>query len=164
MSCKFRIKLGPVEVEYEGNEEYKKEKLLELASEIMRIYESSEKKAEGDSGAHDKGTGKDAGKGTGVQLTTGNIASKLDLGKGKELLLASCAYLEFLAHKETYKRDDILAQAKTATGFYKTSHGANLTIYLKRLVSAHKLNEIAEGTYTMTDKVRNELKVKLGIS
>ncbi|MCX6570515.1 MAG: hypothetical protein NT006_03715 [Candidatus Aminicenantes bacterium] len=162
MAFKFRVKLGPVEVEYEGDKEFEKEKLLELVSDVMHIHESSGKKAGSGSGAAHEGTGKDVGKGRGIQLTTGNIAAKLGLGKGKDLLLAACAHLEFVEGKQTHTREEIIADAKTATGFYKTSHVNNLTLYLGRL--RDKLNEISKDNYTLNDATRADLKAKLGIS
>ncbi len=162
MAFKFRVKLGPVEVEYEGDKEFEKEKLLELISEIIHIYESSGKKIAGSPGAPHEGSGKDAGKGQGIQLTTGDIASKLGLGKGKNLLLAACAHLEFFEGKQSSTREEILAQAKTAKSFYRASVRNNFSAYLQRL--GDKLNEIAADTYAINEITRNELKEKLGIS
>ena len=162
MAFKFRVKLGPVEVEYEGDQEFDEKKLLGLVSEIVHIHDSSGKKVVAGAGAGHEAAGKDPVTGGKLQMSTGDLAAKLGLKKGKDLLLAACAHLEFVLGKQTYTRDEILADAKLATGFYKTTHVNNLTLYLGRL--RDKLNEISKDTYTLNDATRADLKGKLGIS
>lgn len=41
MTSKIRIKLGPVEVEYEGNEAFLKDELPDLLSAVARLHKES---------------------------------------------------------------------------------------------------------------------------
>ena len=162
MAFKFRVKLGPVEVEYEGDQEFDEKKLLGLVTEIVHIHESSGKKVVTGAGATHEEPGKGTGKGSAFQMTTLEIASKLKLGKGSNLLVAACAHLEFVKGKQSCTKDEIFAESKTATGFYKATLQGNLTKYFRAL--GDKLNVVGTDTYTLNDETRADLKGKLGIS
>jgi len=165
MAFRFRVKLGSVEVEYEGDQEFDKKKILGLVEDVVHIYESSGKKSGGGLAVAQEGTGGETNKRTSIQLTTGNIAKKLGLGKGKDLFLAACAYLDFVAHEESFNKDAIVSQARTATSLFKaSSHAKNSGAYIEKLVDGNKLNEIAKDTYAISDETKAELKAKLGIS
>lgn len=162
MAFKFRVKLGSIEVEYEGDKEFDKKKILDLVTEVIRIHESAGRKAHAGSTGAAEGLSGSTDNSAGLKLTTRDIASKLKLGKGRNLLLAACLQLELVQGKASCTREEILAQAKTATGFYKASLVNNLSKYLDQL--GDKLNEVEPNTYAIKNEVLSALKDKLANS
>lgn len=112
----------------------------------------------GGSGAAQEGMDREAGGGTGVQLTARAIASKLGLGKGRKLLLAASACFQFVEGEKTHTRGEVFAEAKIAAGFYKGNLLANLSQYPKGL--GDKVNEVEKDTYSINADTLKELKEK----
>lgn len=163
MSTKFRIKIGTFEVECEGSEEFVKNELLKLCSSVSEFSKESDfvvppEKTEAPK-QHEqakKHTPKSK-----IQLTTGNIASKLKSETAPDLILAACAHLMIVQGNETVTRKDILHQMKTAKNHYKKHMGSNLSQSLKTLVGNDKLNEPSTNTYVLPDQIRIEMESKL---
>src|SRR5690348_16260150 len=97
MSSKIKIKVGPVEVEYEGSEEFLKNELAELLSSISKLYRES--------GASSQPPTPPAGNGIGSIGTTGAIAVKLQASSGSDLALAAAARLYLGHQKASFTRD-----------------------------------------------------------
>lgn len=163
MSSKIKIKIGSVEVEFEGSEEFLKDELLKLTSSVLELYrESGLVAGEGETfepSLEEKE--KNALKVGKIQGTTGTIASKLNCTAGKCLIIAACAHLTFVAHHQSFTRKEILDKMKTAKNHFKTSYRDNLTSYLNTLINEGKLNEISTDTYALREPVRKELEQKL---
>jgi hypothetical protein len=166
MPSKLRLKLGPIEVEYEGEEQFLKSELPNLLRAVLELQQSARdlnqgesENANGDSGNGDAG-GRPLGK---VSLSTGSVASKLGCKSGPDLVYAACAHLFLVKGMTSYSRRDILKEAQTATAFYNQSVRANLTSHLNSLVKGDKLNETSSGVYALSATALPELKAKLGI-
>jgi len=160
MSTKVKIKIGSVEVEFEGSEEFLKSELMKLVSSVSELYkESSLVIPPGGTGMPSNEEGKT------IQWDTDTIASKLACKTGPDLVLAASAHHAFAAGKKSYNRKEIHEEMKTATGHYKESFsGGNLTRYFKSLVKKGKLNELVAGkTYALSQKTFMELRQKLAI-
>lgn len=160
---KIRIKLGPIEVEYEGSESFLKEELPDLLGAVARLYKESgaslEASGEG-SGAGDGGEG-GAGTGSGLQGTTGTIAAKLVVKSGPDLILAGCARLTFVSGSASFTRKQITDEIKSATGYYKKTYLNNLSTYLQSLVKDQKLVEPTTGTFALSVATKSELEKRL---
>lgn len=155
MESKIRIKLGPIEVEYEGSEAFLTQELPDLIKTISELYRASNipiKEEDGES----KGGGR--GK---VQLSTGSIAAKLSCASGPELLLAAAAHLTLARGTETFTRQQLLTEIRTAKAYYKKSYNANLTTLLNGLVKGGKFNEASTGTYSLSADARKEMEGRL---
>jgi hypothetical protein len=86
MTSKLRIKMGPIEVEYEGSEEFLKQELPDLLRAVTTLYK--------DSGITEvQGDSPDGASATGLQGTTATYAAKLGGGTGPELAIAAAARL-----------------------------------------------------------------------
>ncbi len=99
MESKIRIKLGPIEVEYEGSESFLKQ---ELPAFIKTVTELSKSVAV----VTDRDEGKlDAEK---LQLSTTSIATKISCSSGPDLVLASAAHLTLVKKTEVFSRKQLL--------------------------------------------------------
>ncbi len=156
MSSKLKIRIGEVEIDYEGNEEFLKQELPELLKTAMELH-----KAAGTVPARDSlaGTAKDTHKI--LSLTTGTIAARLKVSSGGDLLLAAAVHLTFVLKKETFSRKELLAEMQKASSYYRKSYSGNLTNYLKAAVDDDELSETATDAYALTAKTRADLEAKL---
>ena len=158
MTSKIKIKLGPVEVEYEGSEDFLKKELPELLSAISKLYR--------DSGITESERSEDipatlGGIGQNVVVTTGTIAAKLKATTASDLALAAAARMIFGGGQESFTRDQLLKEMKTATSYFKKSYTSNLTKTLNSLVKSGKFVEIASNTYALSANTKSELGAQL---
>jgi hypothetical protein len=159
MSSKIRIKVGPVEVEYEGDEKFFKDEFPQILSKITQlvkeagidlISETIPKIGVQSTTQHNAAIG-----------TTGTIAAKLGVSSGSELILAASARLTLGQNIESFARDQLLTEMKTAKAYYKTSYMKNYSVYLSGLVKAGKLMETSKDTYALSAIMKEELENKL---
>lgn len=158
MENKIRIKLGPIEVEYEGSEKFLKEELPDLIRTVSDLYKASSVKLGGgpgnDSQIQEKPT-------EACSLSTADIAAKLSCNSGPELVLAAAARLALGKGMSTFSRQTLIEEMKTATAYYKASYSNNLSTCLRRLGKALKLNTPSQGQYALTADAKEELRSKL---
>lgn len=153
MVAKVRVKVGQIEVEYEGDDAFLPDGLLEMIEKISAVL----KVVPLESPANGKPeTLPNAGK-----LSTSTIASKLGAKSGSDLAYAAAAHLRLAKGIETFSRSDILDEMQVATAFYKGSFGSNLTAYLDTLTKAGRLNSIGNQTYSMPEAELTDLGKKL---
>ena len=153
MSAMFSLRLGGIEVQCSGTEEF-------LNTQIPKLleYVAANKDESASSGSKPEESAKTS---TGQkQLTVNSIAAKIGGGSGTELILAACVRLTRDKHTPI-RRSDILAELKKATQYYKQTYTSNLGSYLKTLVQNHKLLEQSVDTYALSDNTLTELEAKL---
>jgi hypothetical protein len=157
MTTKFTIKLGVLEVGYEGDQEYSKADLLALLQELRTVQKElpTKKGSKGDDS--DQGSeSTDAG-----SLSASEIAQKLSVSSGPELVMAAAAKAIIVDKHDTVTRKTILAAMQSASSYYKASYSGNLGKILKRLVLDNQLNEINANTYSLNVDARKALVTKL---
>jgi hypothetical protein len=155
MESKIRIKLGPIEVDYEGSETFLKQELPNLLKTLTELSKSA-------AGLFDQlGSGGDEGEKKEIKLSTNSIAAKLSCSSGPDLLAAAATHLTFAKKQDVFSRQQLLKEMKTASGYYKSSYGANLSGYLKTLVKNQTLTEPSTGNYSLSAKKRKELGGRL---
>ena len=94
--------------------------------------------------------------------TTKTIATRMGAKKAPDLVRAASARLVIVDGRETFSRQELLEEMKTATGHYKPSVSNNLTVTVKRLMEKSVLNETAPGTYTLTPGAERQMRKFLG--
>lgn len=158
MSSKLRIRIGEVEIDYEGTEDFLKQELPALLKTAMELH-----KAAGSASGGKGGNGTDGGKGkvTVPTLTTGTIAARLEAKSGPTLLMAAAAHLTLVARKATFSRQELLTEMQSATSYYKKSYSNNLSKYLRGAVTEGKLQESAKNAYALSADTKNELESQL---
>ena len=159
MTSKIRIKLGAIEVEYEGSEQFLKEELPQLLTAVPELYAKSAALKEAPAGTLPNTTQQaDAGI---LQGTTGTIAAKLVVKQGPDLIIAAAARMTFVLEKSAFSRQEIIDEMKTASAYYKKSYLGNLTPYINTLMKDGKLLEPSTGTYSLSATAQADLKARL---
>jgi hypothetical protein len=159
MDAKIRIKMGTIEVEYEGSEDFLKGELLSLLSELLRLQKESATILGKPFSPPSDGDG-EAKPPQGIQATTTTIAAKLACKSGPDLIIAAALRLTLTGSK-TFSRQTLLDEMKTASGYYKKSFSGNLSHYLQTLVKGGKLFETATDIYVLNEATRKELEAKI---
>ena len=156
---KIKLKVGQVEVEFEGSESYLKEQLPSLV-ELLCSYAPEEthdfEVEEEDILPESKDPAKKK-----FELTTNTIAAKLNVNSGPELVLAACAHLSLVKGADTFHRKNILAEMKLASNYYKKTHGKNLSQSLKALIRDGKIIESTQDVYALNASTKKTLETRL---
>lgn len=152
MSSKIRIKVGDIEVEYEGAEDFLKKDLPELLKTVTNLHRVTSGPGATDIDSANRGD---------IKLTTANIAAKLNCSSGPDLVIAACAHLYFVQKSDTFDRKTILNEMKKATSYYKASSGGNLSVSLKSLVQEGKLTEPSTNVFSLHANTIKELYARL---
>jgi hypothetical protein len=161
LSSKLRIRIGEVEIDCEGTEEFLKQEFPQLLTTVMALQKAAgstqtggkEKKRAGGSASDDDDM---------PSLTTGSIAATLGCKSGSDLLLAAAAHLALMKKAEPFSRQKLLAEMQEATSYYKTSYSANLSKYIKTaLLKDGPLSETAKNSFALKAAVRTQLEQKL---
>lgn len=160
----MKIKLGPIEVEYEGSESFLKEELPELLKAVSDLYQGSTVNPAFSLGHPADATGELSGtkKQEKIDLTTNSIASKLGSKTGADLVMAAAARLTICQGKDKFTRQDILKEMKSATSYYKKTYSNNLSKSLTSLIKDEKLLETAKDTYAIKAITLDGLKERIG--
>ncbi|MEM1108289.1 MAG: hypothetical protein AAGH99_06325 [Planctomycetota bacterium] len=161
MPSKFRLKIGNIEIEYEGSDSYIQKEVPKLLAVIdslgftgQQYDESSRKLSEAPQSTASK-------KGAKLDMSTSTVAKKLDAKSCSGLALAASAKLELIDGKITYSRTDIFTEMKSANAFYKASMSSNLSNSLKTLVKSGALNAQSNDNYSLNSDKKEELEKKL---
>lgn len=159
---RIHIKLGSLEIEFEGSEAFLENHLPNLVELLGSIEpplpengEPDEVEAELLEASGDKSKQE-------LDMSTSMIANKLDAARGRDLVIAACAHLHLVKGHEQYSRSNILAEMQTAKSYYRSTYSNNLTGTLKRCVKAGELNELTENTFSLHETMLKQLKGKLG--
>jgi len=159
MTSRIRIRMGPIEIECEGTEDFLKEEFPKLLEKVSGFYESSGlhiPSEESIPGADDSTSKPGA-----VPLSTGAIAAKINGSSGPDLIIAASAHLTFVKEMRTFSRKQIHSEMKTAAAYYKKSYSNNLSRYLQRLVADDELIESANDQYALSAPTRSRLEKQL---
>jgi hypothetical protein len=166
---KLRIKLGGGELEFEGSEQFLKdevmptiEKLLDLVGSRSDLRAPSlpietngaliQLPSESVASAHSTTT---------MEHSTSTIAALLKATAAADLAIAAVAHLVLGQKKDRVSRDDIHAEMKNASAFYKSNMQNNLSNTLRGLVKAGRLHEVATDTYSLPHNERTLLEAEL---
>lgn len=161
MSSKVRIRMGQVEVEYEGDEQFLKDELPALLDSVSKLYREA-KNVSGDDEAPDPATPVVPTPPTlNAVGTTTNIAAKMHVDSGPHLILAAAARLTLGGGKPSFSRQTLLEEMKTASSYFNKNYASNLSQYLTGLVRSGKLMETAKDTYAMTATTLSEIEAKI---
>jgi hypothetical protein len=159
---KIKIKLGPIEIEYEGSEMFLKEELPQLLSAVSDLYAKSNIAIGASTAQVPAGLGAANGSVKPIlEATTGSIAAKLSVKSGPDLVLAAAARLTLVTGTPKFSRQNITDEMKTATAYYKATYLNNLTSYLNGLVKDGKLNEPSQGNYALTAASLKDLEQRI---
>lgn len=152
MESRIRIKLGQMEVEYEGSEAFIKQELLDFVEKVSALRTTLPGGETSDSGDDSTFT---------LKLSTSSLAGKLECKSGRDLVLAAAAHFTFSRAAETFTRQQLLTEMQTARMYYKQSYSNNMTKYIDGMVRNGDLNEPSTGTYSLSPDRRKTLEAQL---
>jgi hypothetical protein len=159
MSSKLRLKVGAMEVEYEGTDEFIKSDLRPLLEFLGELNLPEDDRAvtpatPGSGSTHIHHVNDSS-------LTTSTIAQKLGVSSGPELVVAALARLSLVQRKDSATRKEILTEMKNAKTYFRKSYSANLGSSLGRLVSDGQLNDVGTNTYSLSKTKRDALEKEI---
>ena len=155
MDNRIKIKVGGLEVEYEGSVDFLEGKLLKLMTSLAELQDRFR--------LHDLSkddTSRDTDDSL-AHMSTSAIAQKLNVKTGPDLAVAAAARLSTVLGRKTFTRADLLKEMKEATAYYKSTFSDNLTSILRRLVKKGKLTEQGKDTYALGSTEVSRLRTTL---
>jgi hypothetical protein len=137
LGSKLRIKIGAVELEYEGQTEFSIEAIKDLFGHLEVLSQSKTVQSHAATVTSPAGNVVPAqGSSSPLSLHTNTMAAKLSVRTGPELAFAAAAHIQMVEQKPSFSRSDLAADMKTATSYYKKSMLGNLTPIIEGLVKA----------------------------
>lgn len=164
MPSKIRIKMGAIEVECEGSEEFLKKELPDILAAVSKLHGERGAGSQGGEDAESEGREKltrKNGHHGGAIGTTATIAGKLNAKSGPDLMIAAAARLTVVQNREDFSRKELLDEMKTASGYYSENVRKNFTNYLRGKVRSGDLLEPRSGYYCLSKPKRDEISEKL---
>lgn len=159
-NARIRLKLGGIEIEYEGKATFLQDDLPNLIERVVELYGANGGTIPTDAPSQ-QSNGVDQSGSASVNHSTNTIAAHLGVSSGPELAIAAAAHFTFFAKKDTFSRKDILAEMKEATTYYNANMGSNLSKSLENLTKAKRLNLVKAGVYALSASEKSSLEAKL---
>lgn len=76
------------------------------------------------------------------------------------MLIAAAAHLALMKNKDSFSRQELLVEMKSATGFYKKNYSSNLTSYINT-ANGDALAETATGVFSLSEKTHKSVETAL---
>ncbi len=152
------VRYGDLNVEYEGSDDFIKDGLLGLLTEVAAVA------ATGVAGPNGS-TSVSHANGPALDFSVKTISSKLGNSKGADLARSAAVFLTLVQKRETFSQGELLTAMKSATGLYKQStHGKNLGSIILSLIGSGLLVETSTGAYSLAEAHRGQFENMLGIA
>ena len=158
----IHFKIGSIEVDCEGHEDFLKSDLVNLSAKILEtclnhkeaLNELAPLKEPIDNPA---GVTKKQEK-PNIRKSTNAIAKIIGAKDGPGLVLAAAAHFHFTKGQNVFTIDEIRSEAKTCTSIIPKSFVKNLSKYLDRFDKNGSLNALGGVKYALTQKEINRLE------
>lgn len=149
-AIKLSLKLGVLEVDYEGPENFAATSLLPLMEGLteLNIPDIAVVSPSDGDAVMPRDADSPPAKST-AKLSTTDFAVRMGSKSGSDLAMAAAAYLHLTMGMEDFRRHDILGAMKGAKQFYKASYGGNLTKSLDMLTKTGRLQNPGSETYAL---------------
>lgn len=155
MTSKLRLKLGRIEVEFEGTEEFIKQDLLPLLQKAKDLVGAIE-----DSPPDDETQQKKTPTNF-KDLTTSMISAQLGVDSGPELIVAALAKRCIVDKAAKVSRKELTAEMRTASTYFKDTYVGNLTKSLNSLIDAKRVNDLGSDNYSLHASEQAAVEKKL---
>lgn len=156
-TAKIRLKIGQIEVEYEGNNAFLKDEIFQMLEKMSSFYAKHSSIVSPEDVQVDKEIEQPTSNGKVLKMAVGTIATRLNATSEAQMAMASAIHLTLVQGKETFSRKDIHDNMKKATGRFKKGMGHNLTSSLARLVNQERLNEVSDGRYALSEQEKDKM-------
>jgi len=157
-SAKIALEYKSLKISYEGPSSFVGSEFVALCEQLVSLEVPAFDQVKEVSASIGK-----AESGNETKLSTTDIAVKLSVKSGSDMVMAAAAHLLFFAGRGDFKRSEILSEMKAAKSFYKQTYSNNLTKYLDGLVKSARLSNPSADTYAIPHAEGEALRVSLGI-
>ncbi|MCB1838859.1 MAG: hypothetical protein KDI61_01170 [Alphaproteobacteria bacterium] len=158
LPTKIRLKVGAIEVEYEGDIAELKEHLPDLLETVTGIDVPENVQPAETAGMSAPNVVSMQGKHK-MEGTTNSIASAIGCKSGPDLIKAASLQLTLVQGKEKFTRRELIAEMKTST-YHKETYIRNLGSYLKTLFKDF-LNESSKDTFSIKPAALEQYRSQL---
>jgi hypothetical protein len=160
VTSKLRVKLGRIELEFEGSEDFIKQELMTVLAQVKTLGAAMDSLQDDEDDGNGDGDTKSKAKAD-PTLTTSTIAATLQVSSGPELVIAALARLCIVSGAAKASRKEIIVEMKTATAYFNDNYVGNLTSSLKGLITSKRINDLGSGNYTLSATERTALEPKI---
>ncbi|MFC4354775.1 hypothetical protein ACFO0S_06845 [Chryseomicrobium palamuruense] len=163
MTSKIKAKVGIIEIEFEGSEEFILNELFSFVERLSGLIDSNPSIRQNNQVPTTTVSDRkeDIINNKGIQGTTNAISAKLKVSSGTELIMAAAAHLTFVKGEDKFHRKDLLEQCQSAATYYKQSYSGNFSRYLSSLVKSGQLTEQASGIFAIPAAQRQRMEIAL---
>lgn len=162
---KIQVKVGQLEVGYEGKTSFLENNLLGFVKETIILYGNHINLLALDPDSYSRKTPKETppttNKDKKFDLSMTTVASRLEVKSGPDLILAACMYLTFVEGKEKFSKDEIHEKMKGASGFYNAGKVSHIKRDLRKLMDKKFINEASDDRYELHAENRDALETRL---
>lgn len=159
-TVKIRLKVGQVEVEYEGEFSLLKDSSNPVDI-IFGFYEKHVKTlTDYVSSDYPKGVNPLRAD-CEIDFSISTIADRLEVRDTNDLVMAAVTYFSFVEKKDVSERKEILNKMKEAPSYYTQNMSKNLSNSLRNLIRKNRLNQNKKGFYCLSPSERKEMETKL---
>ena len=159
--AKIKIKVGSLEVEYEGPPSFLTTGIDSLLDKMGDLAGRIPEESVVVEGARVEAQSAPATEPKTRELSTNTIAAQIGCDTGPDLIICAMAQLEIVQGKSGSSRSDISKEIRNASNYYNLNMTSNLTKNLKNLVDARKILERGKGHYALSSDKRKEVEGKL---
>jgi uncharacterized protein YcbK (DUF882 family) len=160
-SAKIRIKIGAIEIEYEGKASFLQDELLDLVQNVVGFYAEHKAAIHIDTPQEKAEKSDSGGSSTHLDHSTNTIAGHLGATSGSDLAIAAAARLTFVKKREKFTHREIDTEMKSATTYYNKNMSSNLSSSLNTLVRGKRLNQVGKDVYALSANEKTTLEAKL---
>ena len=160
--CRFKLSVGAVDFECEGDEAFVRTSINELIDQVAAKLGAYVPVLPASPSAIVPADRREAVEGNVVaNASTSMFAARLGARSGSDLVYAACAKLSITDGLESFTRQQIFESMKSAAAFYRASFGSNLSKYLATLVRERKLHEHGRDRYALSAAGANDISERL---
>lgn len=164
-SAKIRIKVGNIEVDYEGDPSFLKDGLNELIQSVSDIHNSLPQtpspSVDAPTSVEPAPPAANPSASTGLGLSTRSIAARMNAENGPELAICAMAHLELVKGLESYERKSILDEMKSATGYYNNNMSRNNAANIASLLKNKRVTEVGSGKFCLSATERKKVEAAI---
>lgn len=158
---KLRLRQNAQEIEYEGPVKLLDSELFQSIEKLQSILPTSGL-ADGVSPQMPDAFQRDSNSPSLSEPPSTNFfAEKFEVSSGPELVIAAAAKLMVTDRLNSFTRQQLLTEMKSASLYYRQSYVNNLGSYIKTLVKRKKLNAITDSKFSLSASVLTVVRNKL---
>ncbi|MCG6205975.1 hypothetical protein LPW26_15085 [Rhodopseudomonas sp. HC1] len=158
------MKLGNVEIEYQGASEFLQADLIRILKELLELqkeFPAVEATASPANPTIDQLGKKNNETRVVHDHSTSTIATILAVSSGPELVKAAAAHIHFSKAGKTFSRQELIDAMRSAPAYFKETFINNLSSSLKRLTKDDVLRVVGNDSFSLSAKAIAEIEPKL---